>query len=186
MKTVSIACLGTEPPVELAEKARLFVRALREACGGRVQLALGGYWGLMKVVVDEALRSGLRVVLFPPLEREDEPFPEEAIVVKTGVSFRLRSVVLVRSSDVVVALGGEAGTVQEVVTAYLEGKPVLVLGNTGLATDKLSVYAPYADSRLLARIEVMDDPVKLAEETCRLVATEHPRQRQGVFRVSLG
>ncbi|QOJ78565.1 LOG family protein [Infirmifilum lucidum] len=170
MKLIGVACLGTEPPEDLAEKARVFVRGLRESCAERFSLALGGYWGLMRVVVDEALSSGLPVVLFPPLERENEHFPEGAIVIRTGTGFRLRSVVFVRSVDVLVALGGEAGTVQEVVTAYLEGKPVLVLGGTGFATDKLEVFSPYVDSRAYSEVRIIGDPKKLALEACRLLA----------------
>ncbi|WP_460024099.1 SLOG cluster 4 domain-containing protein [Infirmifilum sp. SLHALR2] len=170
MKIIGVACLGTEPPESLKEKARLFVARVREFCGTNTFIALGGYWGLMRVVADEALASGLGVIIFPPLEREAEHFPDAAIVVRTGMGFRLRSVVLARTADILVALGGEAGTMQEVFTAYLEGKPVLVLGGTGLSTDKLSAFAPYVDSRALATVKIIEDPVALAEEACRVLA----------------
>ncbi|MEM0494024.1 MAG: hypothetical protein QXU72_02010 [Thermofilum sp.] len=175
MRVVGVAALGTEPPGELAEKARLFVRELAGLCGREVCLALGGYWGLMKVVVDEALRLGLLVILFPPVEREDVAFPEGVVVVRTGSSFRVRSVFLCRSSDVLVSLGGEAGTMQEVFTAYLEGVPVLALGGTGLSSDRLAAFAPCLDSRCSAPVEVVPDPSSLARRVCELVRSARGR-----------
>ncbi|MEZ0346725.1 MAG: LOG family protein [Infirmifilum sp.] len=168
MRVIGIACLGTEPPDYLVEKAVSFVRELKNLCKEEVFLALGGYWGLMKRVVDEAIAAGFRVVLFPPLERESEIFPDQALVVKTGMGYRLRSVIFVRTVDVLVALGGEAGTIQEVITAYLEGKPVLVLGETGFASDKLKIFAPYVDSRKTVGVKIVSEPKKLAVEACGL------------------
>lgn len=57
---IGIAALGTDPSPELEEKARGFVRTLSK-CAIHTFI-LGGYWGLMRVVVDEALREGNRVV----------------------------------------------------------------------------------------------------------------------------
>lgn len=171
MKVIGVACIGEKPDTVLVEKAKRFVRAVKCRCGSQMYLALGGYWGLMKEVVDEAIACNIPVVLFPPLEREDEHFPEQAFIVKTGMSFRLRSQVFVRSVDVLVALGGEAGTIHEVVTAYLEKKPVLVLVETGLSTDKLYHFAPYIDSRRNAEIKIETDPEALAREACMLVSS---------------
>ena len=169
MKIIGIAALGTEAPENLAEKARRLVGLLAERCRGNFVLAVGGYWGLMRVVVDEAVRRGLVVLIFPPLERENEDFPEETIVVKTGMGFRGRSVALVRTVDVLIAVGGEAGTIMEVVTAYLEGKPVFVLGGTGLSTDKLKIYEPYIDSRRFAELRFFEDVEELAGKVCMAV-----------------
>lgn len=169
MKVIGIAALGTEPPSELAEKARLFLRELARLCGRGVCIALGGYWGLMKVVADEALQLGFPTLVFPPAEREEASFPEGVIVIRTGSSYRVRSVFLCRTSDVLVSLGGEAGTMQEVFTAYLEGVPVLMLGGTGLSSDRLAPFAPCLDSRCVARVEIAHDPSELARKACEFV-----------------
>jgi hypothetical protein len=173
VKVVGIAALGTEAPAGLADKARRLVGLLAERCGTGLVVAVGGYWGLMRIVVDEALGRGLGVLIFPPLEREDESFPEGAIVVRTGMGFRGRSVVLVRTADVLVAVGGEAGTIMEIVTAYLEGKPVFVLGGTGLSSDKMRVYEPYVDSRRLAELRFYESVEELADKVCSLISLKH-------------
>jgi len=71
---------------------------------------------LMKYVVDKAIELGFNVIILPPVGLEDASFPEKAIVVKTGVSFRNRSVFLARTVDVLVVLGGGGGCIQELVT----------------------------------------------------------------------
>ena len=141
---------------------------LSELCGKRVALLLGGYWGSMRIVVDEALRRGMHVVILPPLEREHVEYPEQALVLRMGVSYRVRSVFLVRSCDVLVALGGGSGTMQEVFTAYCEAKPVLIL-RTGLDSDKLEKLGPYLDSRALTKVELLDDPEELAKRVSEIL-----------------
>jgi uncharacterized protein (TIGR00725 family) len=166
---VGVAAYSGEPTSELEAACRRFIEGLARGCGGRVVMVVGGYWGLMRCVVDEALSRGVRVVILPPLEREDYGYPEQAIVVRSGCSFRCRSIILVRSSDVLVALGGAVGTLIEVLAAYAEGKPVYVLAGTGLDTDRYrSTISPYVDSRRLARVEYMEDAGQLAERVCSM------------------
>jgi len=123
----------------------------------------------MKVIVDEALRRGLKVVVLPPVEREDMEFPEEALVLRTGLSYRLRSVAMVRSCDALVVLGGASGTIQELATAYTEGKPVLLL-LSGLPSDEVPALAPYLDNRRVAEIKVFDGVERLVPELCLTLA----------------
>lgn len=118
---------------------------------------------MMRVIVDFALDLGFHVLMFPPESMEDLSFPDRAIVVKTGTSFRVRSVFLVRTSDVLVAMGGAAGSIQEVITAYTERKPVIVLSPAGMPTDKLKHLSPYVDDRKLSKIELVPTPKHLAE-----------------------
>jgi uncharacterized protein (TIGR00725 family) len=176
LRVIGIAALGTEAPEGLAAKARRMVNALAEKCGGDFVLALGGYWGLMRVIVDEAIRRGIKVMLFPPIERESDYFPEEALVVKTGMGYRGRSVALVKTADILIAVGGEAGTIMEIVAAYLEGKPVFVLGGTGLSTDKMRVYEPHIDSRRFAELRFFESVEELASNVCSAVSTMKHRE----------
>ncbi len=167
MKYVGIAAYSGEPPPNLIEDVREFINMLVRNCNaGKIALVVGGYWGLMKVLVDEGLRLGLPVVIIPPIELENIEYPENALVIKSGTSFRLRSVILVRSSNVLVALGGAGGTFQEIVTAYDEGRPVFVLGGKGLPTDKVRLLAPYIDDRKTSRIIYVEKVNELVDEVC--------------------
>jgi len=168
MRLVAVAGYSGEPPSELAKACTRFVDLLAERCGRGVALLLGGYWGVMRIVADRAIQRGLTVVIMSPLEREDTEFPEECIVIRTGASYRLRSVFLARACDVLVALGGASGTMQEIITAYCEGKPVLVL-KSGLDTDRLEPLAPYIDRRALTRVEFFLTPEGLVDRLVEIL-----------------
>ncbi|MEM0361366.1 MAG: LOG family protein [Sulfolobales archaeon] len=168
MRYVGIAAYSGEPPPNLVEDAREFINMLVKCCGTeKIALVVGGYWGLMKVLVDEGLRHGLRVVIIPPIELEGIEYPEDALVIKSGTSFRMRSVILVRTCDVLVALGGAGGTFQEIVTAYDEGRPIFVLGGRGLPTDKVKLLTPYIDDRRTSKITYVEDVGELVDNVCR-------------------
>ncbi|MCC6031291.1 MAG: LOG family protein [Pyrobaculum sp.] len=165
MRQIAVAVHSGHVP-GLGEKARLFVEALAKRCPDAV-LLVGGYWGHMVDVVDAALERGLRVVLFLPLEREEVKTPPGAVVVKTGCEFRCRSVLMIRSADVVAVLGGGVGTTIEALMAYAMGKPFFVLANVGAASDRLqTAYPEYFDERKAVKAVYEEDPVRLAELVC--------------------
>ncbi len=167
MKYIGIAAYSGDPPPKLINNVKDFINKLSKCLDlNDIVLVAGGYWGLMRVVVDEALRLGIKVVIIPPIELEGITYPSKAIVIRSGTSYRLRSVILVRTSDVVVALGGAGGTFQEIVTAYDEGKPVIVLGDTGLPTDRIRFLAPFIDDRKSSRILYVTGVDELVESVC--------------------
>lgn len=159
LRYIGIAAYSGEPPAKLVEAAREFIKLLSSRVNPKeVAVIVGGYWGLMRVIVDEALTYGFNVLIIPPLEQERIRFPEGAIVVRTGTSFRVRSVFLVRSSEVLVIMGGGAGSMQEAVTAYTEGVPTVLLTGFDMPSDKLAALAPYLDERRLAEVKVVRNP----------------------------
>ncbi|EZQ02410.1 MULTISPECIES: hypothetical protein [Acidianus] len=163
---VTIAAHSGPSKNETHERAKLFIEQLHSKCNPTI--LVGGYWGLMKTVVDEALRQGLKVVIILPIEKEDQEIPEEAITIKSGSEFRARSIPLVRSGDILVSLGGESGTMIEIMMAYAMGKPIYCLTNTGLGTDNLQKAFPkYLDQRNIIEIKYFNDPKLLAEEVCK-------------------
>ncbi|WP_069807681.1 LOG family protein [Vulcanisaeta thermophila] len=164
---IGIAAHSSPVNAKVESMVREFLRELRASCP-QATLLLGGYWGLMKFVVDEALKLNFTVVVVLPVERYDVELPQGVIRIDTGAEFRSRSVVLVRSSDVLVALGGGAGTMIEVLMAYAMGKPVYVLTDTGLSSDALQrAFPDYIDDRRVVRIRYFNDPIKMAREVCR-------------------
>jgi uncharacterized protein (TIGR00725 family) len=137
--------------------ARRFVGAL--STDATVRLIVGGYWGLMRDVAEEASVKGMTVVFILPLGAPDHP-PRRArfITVDTGLEFRARSVPLCRSSDVLVCLGGESGSIIEAYMAYAMGKPVILLENTGHSSDRLVTFGDALDMRGTAKIHRAPSP----------------------------
>ena len=181
MRYIGIAAYSGPPPDHLKAAAEEFLHNLA-LCRSvdDIVIVTGGYWGLMKYIVDHALSIGFKVIIIPPLEMEDIKFPLNALVIRTGTSFRVRSVFLVRTSEVLVALGGAAGTMQEIVTAYTEGIPIFVLGMTGLPTDKFYSLSPYLDDRKRSEIKFFNDPKSLTQAVCKYLEETPPKGWTGL------
>lgn len=98
------------------------------------RVVCGGLGGVMEAVARGAraseAASGSDVIgLLPSLEAADaNPFVD--IVIPTGLSHG-RNLLVVASADVVVVVGGRAGTLSEVALAWQLGKPVVALSLTG-------------------------------------------------------
>ena len=166
---IGVAVYSGEPGPRLRSEISSFIEGVASGCPDAV-IVVGGYRGGMRVVVDEAVRRGLRVVMVLPRDYEADPAPPQAIAVRTGMDVRGRSVVLVRSSDVLVVLGGGSGTIVEAVTAYSIGVPVVYLVDTGYPSDALAAAYPRGeiDPRIGRLVHYVTSGREAAEKACRL------------------
>ena len=172
MIQIGIAASSNPNPKPVAkEKAVKFARKLAEY-KNEVVLLTGGGGGLMTVVSEEYAKHGGIVIGMIPLEIENVARghprwnPYNTIEIYSSMSFQARSIPLVRSSDVFVCLGGEAGTLIEVLVAYLNSKPTICITGTGYLTDKLVNLVDkegYIDSRRNVKIIFEENPEKAAE-----------------------
>ncbi|BBG22948.1 hypothetical protein IC006_0232 [Sulfuracidifex tepidarius] len=161
MFQIAIAAHSSNPSEEMARKAEKFVSAIKR---NDVIILLGGYWGLMKVVADRALSEGIPVVMVLPMER-DVPVPEKVVRIDSGSEYRSRSIPLIRSSDVVVALGGGAGTIIEILLGYAMGKHTFVLKGNGMSSDNLEKAFPdFIDERKVTKVMYFDNVEEMAKE----------------------
>lgn len=112
-----------------AARAERMGRAIAEA--GAV-LVCGGLGGVMEAASRGAARAGGTVVgLLPGFDARDAN-RWVTVPIVTGMD-QARNVILVRSSDVVIAIGGRYGTLSEIALALKLGKPVVGLGTWRLA-----------------------------------------------------
>ncbi|ARM76706.1 LOG family protein [Acidianus manzaensis] len=163
---IGIAAHSGEYTEKMRKNAKELVSGIKEKCKNPV-LILGGYWGLMKEVVDQAVSLDIPVVLVLPIENESSNIPEKVIKINSGMEYRARSVPLVRSSDILIALGGEAGTHIEILMAYAMGKPVYILIDTGYSTDKLKeAYPEYLDNRKATKVTYVKTVDELLNKLC--------------------
>ena len=143
-----------EPP--LLDQAEVLGRRLGEA--GAV-VVCGGGPGVMEAVCRGAQSvGGTTIGLLPGLDRADGN-PYLTVSIPTGLG-QGRNLLLVRSSDAVIAVGGGFGTLSEIALALRTGTPVI-----GLATWSLQL-----DSRQVDAFPVADTPdaaVRLALDAAR-------------------
>jgi uncharacterized protein (TIGR00725 family) len=122
-------------------------------------LFCGGRTGVMEAVARGAARGGGVVVgVLPGFDRRDAN-RWVTIPVVTGMD-QARNVVLVRSCDAVIAVGGSYGTLSEIALALKLGVPVV-----GLRTWRLA--QPDARRVPVLRARDADDAVRLAIRAAR-------------------
>lgn len=185
---VSIAASSDPTPKpEAVRKTQLFIKKLAEY-RNEVILMTGGGGGLMTIASKIFAEHGGIVIGFIPLEMERIErshyrwHPYNTIEIYASMSYQARSIPLVRSSDVLVCLGGNAGTLIEVLTAYLNQKPVVCIAGTGYLTDKIRYLLNsegYIDDRKYVPIFVEEDPIKAAEKAYYLGKKYKEKQEVG-------
>lgn len=143
----------------------------------RVAFVLGGYWGFMKYFADKAIDNNYEVVFILPSEPiESPPNKANTVVIQTDLGSQTRSVILSKTSDILIVFGGRIGSMTEALCAYSFSKPVVII-ESGYETDKLGqAYPDYFDSRKKAPVyytknidEVIDIVKKYVEEKIKRV-----------------
>ncbi|MGC8599756.1 MAG: LOG family protein [Nitrososphaeria archaeon] len=162
---IGIAAHSGEVPETLIKETQKLLELIKKDCEDPV-LLLGGYWGLMKTVVDQASKLNLTVLLLLPIENENVRVPKGVYLIKTGEEYRARSVPMVRSSDFLIALGGSSGTMIEALMGYAMGKEVFVLKGNGMPSDRLESLGEFPDQRKNGRLRFYDSAEKLVNDLC--------------------
>ncbi len=119
-------------------------RALAERVGCRLAEAgavvvCGGLGGVMEAAARGAARAGGLTVGVLPGSRASDANPWIILPLPTGMG-EARNALVVRFADVVIAIGGEWGTLSEIALAQRMGIPVVLLAPTlatGLGIEQL-------------------------------------------------
>jgi uncharacterized protein (TIGR00725 family) len=101
-----------------------------------------------------------------PLEYHD-------VLIFTGSGLMGREVVNIRSSDIVVIVGGRSGTLGEFSIAYDEGKLIGVLQGTGGITSEIKTIVSIIRKGTGAKVIYDMDPQKLVRELIAYYRKEH-------------
>jgi uncharacterized protein (TIGR00725 family) len=114
---------GAEPGSEAWELAEAVGRGLGEA---GVVLVCGGRGGVMEAACRGAAGAGGETIGILPGHEVDEANPFCSHVVATGIG-HARNLAVVSSGEVVIAIGGEWGTLSEIGHARAIGRTVVAL-----------------------------------------------------------
>ncbi|MDP8956327.1 MAG: TIGR00725 family protein [Actinomycetota bacterium] len=155
---VYIGVVGPDPaPHDVARQAEEVGRRLAQA--GAV-LVCGGLGGVMEAAArGAAAEGGTSIGLLPGLSREAAN-PHLTFSIPTGMG-EMRNVLVVRSSDAVIALAGEFGTLSEIAFALKTDVPVV-----GLETWELAKSGKRVEPFVMAQSpeEAVREVLRLAEE----------------------
>jgi uncharacterized protein (TIGR00725 family) len=108
-------------------------------------LVCGGLSGVMAAAARGAQEAGGHTVGILPGHDRSEANPYVDCVVTTGLGHG-RNVAVVSSGDVVIAVGGEYGTLSEIGLARAIGRPVVLLDSWRLQRDAGTEGVSYASS----------------------------------------
>lgn len=174
-KVMAVVGNGGDIPIPVAALARSLGRA---AVDSGFRIVTGGLGGVM-AAVSEGARGGERytegdiIGVLPGYDRAAAN-PWVDVVIPTGMQLA-RNVVVVSMADVVVAVGGGAGTLSEVALAWQLGRPVIaLLGANGWAEDLAGRTLDHRHAEPIATARSVDEVIELA-----LRATEVLRPEPG-------
>jgi hypothetical protein len=95
-------------------------------------LVCGGLGGVMHAAARGCEQAGGTSIGILPGDDRDPGSPHLSVAISTGMG-ETRNAVIVRTSDAVIAISGEFGTLSEVAFALKLGKPVVGLGTWELS-----------------------------------------------------
>lgn len=175
---------GEEIPIRCLRLAEQLGEAVaRSGC----LLITGGCPGLPLAAARGAKHAGGTVIgISPGLSLEEHVFKFESptahhdVLIYTGSGLMGREVVNIRSSDIVVIIGGSSGTLGELAIAYDEGKLIGVLTGTGGISDMVEQILAACQKQTGARVVYSGDPRELVMQLLEIYRREHFR-RPSVF-----
>ncbi len=180
MKFGVMGSASQEQPEECLKKARLLGAAVAK-CGG---ITITGACPGLPLAAAEGAQSegGLVIGISPGLSLDEHIYKYESptehhnVLIFTGSGLMGREVVNIRTSDIVVIVGGSSGTLGELAIAYDEGKLIGVLNGTGGITKVVPEILAACNKQTGARVVYDDNPHSLVEELLRIYHTEHFRR----------
>ncbi|HET6915935.1 MAG TPA: TIGR00725 family protein [Acidimicrobiales bacterium] len=126
---LQVAVVGASNAVEELDATAEAVGAALASAGATI--VCGGLGGVMEAACRGAKAAGGLTVGFLPGTDPSEANAWVDVVVPTGMG-EARNILVVRCAEVVVALGGEYGTLSEIALALRAGTPVVGLGTWSL------------------------------------------------------
>jgi uncharacterized protein (TIGR00725 family) len=178
-RALVVGVMGSaSPPFDATamDKARAVGRAV--AAHGCILLT-GACPGLPQEAVLGASSAGGVVLGISPalseqehVERYTSPVEGFVALIYTGSGLMGREVVNIRSSDIVVIIGGHSGTLGEFAIAYDEGRLIGVLTGTDGVADLIDGIVSRLGKQTGARILYDDEPARLVARLVECYRTE--------------
>ncbi len=172
---IKVGVMGSASDTLAADAARV-LRATAEALGRAlaardVIVLTGATTGTPHLVGQTARAAGaLHLGISPALNEQEHvaryQLPTDACdaIIYTGFGLKGRNVVLVRSSDVALFVGGSTGSLNEFTIAHDEGRVVGCLTGTGGVADEAQRLLQVLPHKAGARVIYHDEPAQLLDQ----------------------
>lgn len=176
MRKVVVGVMGASANDALPEAEASRLGSLAEEIGAALAkqeciLVTGATTGLPDLVAKAfRMRGGFAVGVSPAENRRDHgaryglPDGGADVIIYTGFGYKGRNVVNVRSSDIVLIVGGATGTLNEFTIAYDEGKIIGVLEGSGGVADRMRDIIALCNKPTTGRVFFERDPASLVRQ----------------------
>ena len=174
-----VAVLGSAREPEDSEVSRMAFELGREIAKIRGVVLTGGCPGLPhRASLGARSAGGLTVAVSPAIDRKEHvekycyPYDSD-VTMFTGMGNKGRNVVLVRSADIALFIGGGIGTLNEFTIAFDEftdEKVIGILSGSGGMSDQLSEIALWSGRTPAAPFLIESDPAILVLKVSRKFA----------------
>ncbi len=131
-RAIAVSVIGSATCPEDTELWRSAEEVGRLLAGAGAMVFCGGRGGVMEAVARGAAEAGGTVVGILPGVSPEEANPHCTVVIASGVG-QARNLAVVASGEVVIALGGEWGTLSEIGHARAISRTVVALGSWSLS-----------------------------------------------------
>jgi len=173
MRKPVVGVMGASAHDALTEAAAIRLKALAESLGAALAkaeciLVTGATTGLPDLVAQAFRKNGGFALGVSPAENRRDHLaryglPEGGadVIIYTGFGYKGRNVINVRSSDIVLIVGGATGTLNEFTIAYDEGKIIGVLEGSGGVADHMREIIQFCNKPAVGSVLFDRDPVSL-------------------------
>src|SRR5918996_3225112 len=175
MRKPLIGVMGASANDVLSEEVTSQLKSLAEKLGATIAkqqciLVTGATTGLPHLVAKAFRMNGGFALGISPAENHREHLgryrlPDDGadVIIYSGFGYKGRNVINVRSSDIVLIVGGATGTLNEFTIAYDEGKIIGVLEGSGGVADHMREIFKFCD-KPVGTIVFDKDPVNLVRQ----------------------
>jgi uncharacterized protein (TIGR00725 family) len=179
---IRIGVMGSAHPSDIPHIAEMCRRLGRAIAARGCCLLTGACPGLPHETVLGAKHAGGHIVGISPasslrehVENDESPYHEYDVLIFTGLGAMGRELINIRSSDIVIVIGGRSGTLGEFAIAYEEGKLIGILTGTGGITESLASVIATLRKDTGAEVMYDDGPETLVDRLLH-------RYRSGEYR----
>ena len=171
-----VGVMGASANDALSEEMASRLKSLAEKLGAAIAqqeciLVTGATTGLPHLVAKAFRMNGGFALGISPAENRREHLgryrlPDDGadVIIYSGFGYKGRNVVNVRSSDIVLIVGGATGTLNEFTIAYDEGKIIGVLEGSGGVADHMREIIALCNKPTTGRVFFDKDPVSLVTQ----------------------
>lgn len=178
-RKLQIAVLGSSKGICTKKEYKLAEEVGEELAKlGAITITGGGH-GVMEAAMKGAKRKGGLTVGILPWGKMEHYNKYCDVIVATGIGFS-RDSININSADGVIAIGGGAGTLNEVSYAYIEDTPIVALSSGGGMAK--TIAGTYLDGRKTEMIIDAKDAKEAVKKIVKTIKTRRNKSKRPGFK----